>query len=44
MTMNGSAAEAMQRRRDAARRTALIMGGVALTIFGLFWLSGFLGR
>ena len=30
-------------RRAAARRTAWIVAGVVLTIYGLFWLSGILG-
>ncbi len=42
--MSAEPRSAMDTRRAAARRTAWIMAGVALTIFGLFWLTGFVGQ
>lgn len=30
-------------RRAAARRTAWIVTGIVLTIYGLFWLGGIVG-
>lgn len=35
--------QAMDARRAAARRTAWIVTGVVLLIYGLFWLGGVLG-
>ena len=34
----------LDKQRAAARRTALLLGGVTVLIFGLFWLAGFLGQ
>ena len=42
--MHAEPTSTIDTRRAAARRTAWIMAGVALTIFGLFWLSGIAGR
>jgi hypothetical protein len=33
----------LDQRRAAAKRTAWIVAGVVLTIYGLFWLGGILG-
>lgn len=35
--------QAMDARRAAARRTAWIVTGVVVLIYGLFWLGGILG-
>lgn len=34
----------IETQRRAARRTAAIVGAIALAIFGLFWLAGILGQ
>jgi hypothetical protein len=33
----------LEARRAAAKRTAWIVAGVVLAIYGLFWLGGILG-
>jgi hypothetical protein len=42
MTMSGN--DSKQDGRSAARKTALLLGGVALAIYLLFILSGVIGR
>ena len=42
--MNPAPSTAIDVRRAAARRTAWIVGGIAVTIFGLFWLAGILAQ
>ena len=42
--MNHATPSAIDARRAAARRTAWIVAGIALSIFGLFWLAGILAQ
>lgn len=41
--MNPVDTRELDARRAAAKRTAWLVAGVVLTIYGLFWLSGILG-
>lgn len=34
----------LELRRQKAKRTALLIGGVVLAIYAMFWLSGVIGR
>ncbi len=42
--MNAPTTPALDARRAAARRTAWIVGAVAFSIFGLFWLAGIVAQ
>jgi len=34
----------LELRRQKAKRTALVIGGVVVAIYAMFWLSGVIGR
>jgi hypothetical protein len=41
--MTSADSRELDARRAAAKRTAWLVAGVVLTIYGLFWLSGIFG-